>query len=91
MLINQAGGPGNDGNNFCQTALDDGAASSIQDVLFSQAPFTGTFRPATPESAFAGENGDGTWILNVSDVAGFDTGSVRAFSLDVSGFDCTAN
>ena len=87
--INQAGGPLNDGNNYCQTLLDDAATASIQDVLDTDAPFTGTFSPASPESAFSGETADGTWVLSVSDNALFDTGSVRAFSIDVSGFSCT--
>ena len=50
---------------------------------------TGTFSPANPEAAFIGESADGTWTLNAADNAFIDTGSVRAFSLDVSGFDCT--
>jgi hypothetical protein len=87
-LINQAGGAVNSGNNFCQTALDDDATSSIQDVLVSQAPFTGSFTPASPEAAFTGESADGTWTLNVSDNAFFDIGNIRAFSFDLSGFDC---
>jgi subtilisin-like proprotein convertase family protein len=88
-LINQAGGAGNSGNNFCQTAIDDNATESIQNVSVSDAPFTGTFKPANPEAPFAGENADGTWLLNVSDNAGADTGSLRAFSLDLGGVDCT--
>jgi hypothetical protein len=30
---------------------------------------------------FDGENANGTWVLNVSDNAGIDTGSLRRFSL----------
>lgn len=88
-LMSAAGGAGNSGNNFCQTVLDDSAASSIQSVTALQAPFTGTFRPAQPLSAFIGEPGAGTWTLHASDSATLDTGSVRAFSLDLSGFSCT--
>lgn len=88
-LIDRAGGAGNRGNNLCQTALDDNAIDSIQDVSSSEAPFTGIFAPATPEVPFAGENADGTWLLNVSDNARSNTGSVRAFSLDLGGIDCT--
>jgi len=87
-LINQAGGALNSGNNFCQTVLVDGSANSIQAVTPGQAPFTGTFSPANPESIFSGENASGVWTLNVSDNAALDTGHVRAFSLDVSGFSC---
>jgi subtilisin-like proprotein convertase family protein len=86
-LINRAGGPGNSGNNFCQTLLDDGASTSIQSVAVSDAPFTGTFTPANPLSAFNRENPNGTWTLTVQDLALFDTGSVRAFSLIVASAD----
>ncbi|HZF16640.1 MAG TPA: S8 family serine peptidase [Steroidobacteraceae bacterium] len=88
-VINQAGGAFNSGNNFCQTLLLDGAADSIQDVTADQAPFTSTFSPANALAAYTGENADGTWVLNVSDNALFDTGSVRYFSIDASGFTCT--
>ena len=87
-VIRQAGGAGNSGNNFCQTVLVDGATPSIQDVLIANAPFTGTFGPASPQAAFVGGDADGDWILNVSDNAFIDTGSVRAFGLDVAGFTC---
>jgi subtilisin-like proprotein convertase family protein len=88
MLINRAGGTFNSGNNFCQTVLQDGAAESIQGVLSTQAPFTGTFSPANPLGAFTGENADGTWTVNVSDNAFFDVGTVRAVSVQASGFSC---
>ena len=87
-LIQQAGGAGNSGNNFCQTVLDDSAAASIQNVLISNAPFTGTFKPANPLAAFIGEEMSGTWTLNVTDLAFIDTGSVRAFSLHIKGYTC---
>jgi subtilisin-like proprotein convertase family protein len=88
-LFRQLGGGGNSGNNFCQTVLDDGAATSIQDLTADQAPFTGTFRPASPLAGFNGEIANGSWNLNVSDNAFIDIGNVRAFSLRLSGFDCS--
>ncbi len=88
-LINAAGGRNNSGNNFCQTVLSDGAASSIQTVTSAQAPFTGTFSPANPQSGFAGATAAGTWNLHVVDGAFIDSGSVRAFGIDVYGFTCT--
>jgi len=88
-FINRAGGSANSGNNFCQTVLHDGAANSIQNVLSTAAPFTGTFAPANPLAAFSGENSNGTWTLNVSDNAFIDTGTVRNFSINVAGFVCT--
>jgi len=88
IVINQAGGALNGGNNFCQTVLDDAATSSIQTVSASGAPWTGTFTPANPLAAFTGANADGTWVLNVADAAFLDTGTVEAFSLTLSGFSC---
>ncbi|HET9620017.1 MAG TPA: S8 family serine peptidase [Kofleriaceae bacterium] len=88
-LINAAGGTGNSGNNFCQTVLDPAAANSIQAVTIDQAPFTGTFSPLQSTSVFSGDNPAGTWHLHVTDNAFIDTGSVRAFSIDYSGFTCT--
>ncbi|MGZ6123546.1 MAG: S8 family serine peptidase [Myxococcales bacterium] len=88
-LFNRPGGTGNSGNNFCQTVLADGAANSIQTIAVAGAPWTGTFSPAQPLSAFNGEVADGTWVLNLSDLASIDTGGVRAVTLSLSGFDCS--
>jgi subtilisin-like proprotein convertase family protein len=89
-LFSRPGGNGNSGNNFCQTVLTDGAASSIQDIKIAQAPFTGTFSAVSSlDSSFKGISGNGDWTLHAEDDAGADIGSVRAFSLDVSGFSCT--
>ncbi|HWW74483.1 MAG TPA: proprotein convertase P-domain-containing protein, partial [Pyrinomonadaceae bacterium] len=71
-------------NNFCQTVYDDEAGG----YLDGSPPFTGTFKPARPLSAFDGENPNGTWVLNVSDNYSWDTGNVRAFSLLISDFQC---
>ena len=87
-LANRPGGSFNSANNFCQTTLDDGGATSIQNIAVSAAPYTGTFTPASPLAAFNGEDPTGTWVLNVSDNALFDTGSLRAFSLIVTSFLC---
>lgn len=87
-LMSRPGGTGNSGNNFCQTVLDDSAATSIQNIAVAGSPWTGTFQPAEPLAAFNGEDPNGTWILNVTDNASFDTGGVQAFSLHMSGFVC---
>jgi subtilisin-like proprotein convertase family protein len=87
-LMSHPGGPGNSGNNFCGTVLSDAGVTSIQDVTIAQAPYSGTFKPASALAAFTGQSGDGTWTLNVSDDQLIDTGSVRAFSLLVTGFTC---
>jgi hypothetical protein len=87
-VMSEPGGPFNSGNNFCQTILDDDAANSINNVNLNQAPFTGTFSPFQPLSGFNGETADGTWILHAQDLVAADTGSVRAFSIDVAAFTC---
>lgn len=73
---------GSNGHNFCQTVLDDSASIPVQGV---SAPFTGTFRPAQPLSAFNGGNPNGTWTMTVTDDTWNDTGSIRAFSVIVTG------
>jgi len=88
-LMNQAGGALNSGNNFCNTVLDDSAAALIQSVTPAGAPFTGSFKPASPLAAFNGQNGNGTWTLTVTDVASLDGGNVRAFSLAFTTFGCS--
>jgi hypothetical protein len=87
-LFSAPGGTGNSGNNFCQTFLDDDATESIQAVTIADAPFTGSFTPAQSLSTFTGDEAVGTWSLHAQDDALIDTGSVRAFSIEVSGFTC---
>jgi uncharacterized repeat protein (TIGR01451 family) len=77
------------GNNFCQTLLDDESVGpSIQAAV--TAPFTGSFTPNSPLSAFDGENPNGVWQLSVQDFAGIDTGNIRAWSLTVTPAVCNA-
>lgn len=79
LLINNTDGSG---NNFCQVVLDDDAGSpSIQTAVTANAPFTGTWTPNSPLSAFDGQNPNGTWTLSVQDFFSSDTGSLRAFSI----------
>src|ERR1041384_1613203 len=99
VLMNRPGGGtfGSSGNTFCQTVLDDqGSNPSIQSIASTGAPplgppYTGTFTPANPLSAFNGQTADGNWNLNVSDNAAGDTGFVRAFSLIISPLACATN
>lgn len=89
VLINRPGFGNDSGNNFCNTLLnDESTGRSIQDLVPGDEPNTGSFKPASPLSAFQGENPNGTWILHVSDEVGSDIGSVRAFSLHVSTLNC---
>ncbi|CAN5810023.1 hypothetical protein BH11PLA1_BH11PLA1_21180 [soil metagenome] len=81
-LIDSLGNDTNSGNNFCQTLLDDGASLAIQDqTAAAAAPFTGTFRPATPLSALNGQDATGVWTLNVRDIFATDSGFVRRWSI----------
>ncbi len=87
-LINRTG---QDGNNFCQTLLDDASTGpSIQGLPSSSAPFTGSFQPATPLAGFRSEDPNGTWHLRVTDNFQTDTGNLRAFSLIATPLVCTA-
>lgn len=90
ILMNQPGG-NNTGNNFCNTLLDDSATRLIQNITPAEAPYTGSYKPASPLSIFQGENPNGTWTLKVVDLFPTDTGNVRAFSLYVSPFTCENN
>lgn len=85
-LFDRLGNGGNGGNNFCQTVFDDSATRSITSAASTDNPFTGSWQPQSPLSALAAHSGDGTWNFHVADRASLDTGSVRAFSLHLSGF-----
>jgi subtilisin-like proprotein convertase family protein len=82
-LFDRAGGGG---NNMCQTVFDDAAPNAFSTAGPANAPFTGPWRPDSPLADLLGEPVDGTWTLHVADVAGADTGSIRAASLHVTGF-----
>jgi uncharacterized repeat protein (TIGR01451 family) len=54
-------------------------------------PFpSGTFTPNNSLAAFNGENANGVWTINVSDLAVGDVGAVRRFSLVFGGCPLTA-
>ncbi len=92
-IFNRPGGTGNSGNNFCQTLLDDAGTNLFQSITAAGNPYSGTFRPNSPLSAFNGLNPNGTWTLNVADLARTDTGAIRSFQIIItttSGPTCTA-
>jgi len=80
-----ASGSGCDSNNLAQLTLDDesgfpsieGQCGANSDAAFP----SGSFAPSNPLTAFDGQSATGNWTLNVTDQAGSDTGSVRAFTL----------
>jgi subtilisin-like proprotein convertase family protein len=91
-MIDRPGVPastsGCNSNNLSAITLDDdGAFPPIENQCGTgdNAAFpSGTFLPNNLLSAFDGQGALGTWMLNVSDSANQDTGSVRAFTLVIS-------
>jgi hypothetical protein len=79
---------GNAGVNFCQTVFDDTAATAFSAATAAQAPFTGSFRPLQPLSAFSGESGNGQWSVAIFDLGTGDVGSLRAFSIEIKTAVC---
>lgn len=77
---------GSSGNNFCQVVFDDAAAQSIVSVGSADAPFTGTYQPISPLSALLDATVGGDWTFTTVDNAGGDTGSIRAVTLNLTGF-----
>ena len=77
-LIENRGGSG---DNYCTVLLDDDSGFPAAAAIPATGAVTGNFSPESPLSAFDGQSPVGDWTLNVSDTAGFDTGSLRRFSL----------
>jgi subtilisin-like proprotein convertase family protein len=77
ILANSVGGSGQD---FLDTLFTDIAAQSIND---GSAPFTGSFRPEQPLSAFNGGQVNGIWTLRIEDTAGGDEGTLNSWSMNV--------
>ena len=87
LIADRFGGSACSANNIFNLTLDDAAAAAIPCPTggTSGGPLTGTFKPTNPLSAFNGQNPNGTWTLNVNDLAATDTGSVRAYRLAITG------
>lgn len=88
-LFARDGGPG---NNICQAVFDDSSPTPFDQVPSGRAPFTGNWRPEDPLASLLAAPVDGDWRFSVEDAARFDTGSIRAVSLHITGFvaDATA-
>jgi len=71
---------GGSGDNYTNTLFDDEAATPISS---GSAPFTGSFQPQQPLSAFDGLPSSGQWRFWVVDRAGYDVGSITAFQLQL--------
>lgn len=77
-FIDQVGGSG---DNFIGTVLNDSAATPIASGV---APFTGTFRPSSPLTALNGQPVNGSWVLQITDVAAGDSGVLKAWCIQVT-------
>jgi subtilisin-like proprotein convertase family protein len=77
----------NSGQNFSNTVFADSAATSI---LGATAPYTGSFRPAQPLSAFDGSQQQGTWRLRIVNNSFGDSGSLNSWGAGLAPATCTA-
>ena len=73
-------GVGASGADFSGTTLDDEATTSVVD---GSAPFSGSYKPTSPLSAFDGQNPTGVWTLRVSDNIGVNDGWFYGWSLEL--------
>ncbi len=77
------------GANLTNTTFADAAAVG---VAVGTTPYTGTFLPVEPLTAFKGSAVDGTWTLTVTDtVAGTVAGTIDNWSLSVQRVSLAAN
>jgi subtilisin-like proprotein convertase family protein len=83
VLFQRRGGTG---ENLCQVVFDDEATTPFATVVAADAPFTGSWKPLDPLAGLIGDAVDGTWTFKVTDGAASDTGTVRAFTLSLTGF-----
>jgi subtilisin-like proprotein convertase family protein len=76
VLANHRGGSG---DNFTGTVFDDAATTPIS---AGTAPFTGSFTPEAPLSAFNGKIAAGAWKLFIVDSVGVDSGTITSWTLN---------
>ena len=69
---------GSSGDNFIGTILNDSAANPISS---GTAPFTGSFRPEVPLTAFNGHLATGNWVMFMADNAAGDVGFLKAWCI----------
>jgi subtilisin-like proprotein convertase family protein len=83
---------GSTGDNFINTILDDSATRPITSALNTDAPFTGRWRPERPLAVLNDKAISGTWLLNVSDRAATNVGTLIGWGVDIrpSGYVCSA-
>ncbi len=82
-------GQGGGDDNYTNTCFSDTAAAGIAS---GTAPFTGYFRPQGQMGIVNNlQDGNGTWYLRVTDMAGADTGFVFSWSITFGTNPATAN
>jgi len=65
--------------------LDDASPFPVEDECAANIPtIDGIYSPNNPLFGFTGVGGDGSWTLTAEDMAGFDTGNVNDWSLDLT-------
>lgn len=74
-------------DNFTGTVFSDAAGTAIG---AGTAPFTGSFRPESPLSAFDGTDAAGVWTLRLYDQFEEDAGQLTAWSVRVPARTCSA-
>lgn len=75
-----------EGANFTETLFDDDAPLSI---VQGSPPFTGSFRPADPLSAYNFTMSNGIWTLYIEDTAPNDEGNLLDWSIQIEGIDAS--
>lgn len=77
---------GAEGDNYTNTFFDDQASLSITEA---NAPFSGSFRPQFPLSAFNGKPVAGTWQIRVNDSGAGNSGTLNNWCLHMLYLDPT--
>ncbi|MCI0450222.1 MAG: S8 family serine peptidase, partial [Chlorobi bacterium] len=72
---------GGSGDSYVNTIFDD---SSVIPIISGTAPFTGSFRPETPLTVFNTELVYGTWILQLTDDAAGDFGTLDSWTIAIT-------
>lgn len=80
-LFTDIGGPVRENTNFTNTTLDDQADDPIG---YGGAPYTGRFQPEGLLADLNGKSSSGTWMLEVTDNARKDTGTLVGWSLTLA-------
>jgi subtilisin family serine protease/subtilisin-like proprotein convertase family protein len=88
ILVERRGSSGNDfgsSGTDCDADLTVFSDNSEHQISTGTAPFSGSWQPEQPLSAFDGESTAGVWELHIRDDATEDSGAVHCVSLEFSG------